>query len=116
MVLCSKIDLNANLQVRHCHTKLNSHGKAPCTHEQLYPGAVTDVCAGTAGKGQILHAPDGLPAPSRTVLALAEALERCERPFSDDPLEDVLGGLTWEHNSYQDGLVGRRASSTPVIS
>lgn len=107
------MDLNANLQVRSHYTKIHSRGKAACAHERLYT-VVTDVCAGTAVKGHLLH-PDALLSPGRTVLQ-AEALARCKTPFSKDPLEDVLGGLSWEHNSYQDGPVGRRASSSPVIS
>lgn len=116
MVLCSKIDLNANLQVRCRCTKLNSHEKAPCTHEQLYTGVVPDVCARTAGKVQILHAPDGLLVLSRNILALAEVPARYERPFSEDRLEDVLGGLSSEYILYQDGQVGRRTPRSPVIS
>lgn len=116
MVLCSKIDLNTNLQVRCRCAKLNSHGKSPCTHEQLYTGVVPDVCARTAGKAEILHAPDGLLVLNRTNLALTEAPARYERPFSEDPLEDVLGGLSWAYILYQDGPVGRRASWSPVIS
>lgn len=116
MVLCSKIDLNSNLQVRCRCTKLNSHEKAPCTHEQLYTGVVPDVCARTAGKVQILRAPDGLLVLSRNILALAEVPARYERPFSEDPLEDVLGGLSWEYILYQDGQVGRRTPRSPVIS
>lgn len=114
MGLCSKIDFDADLQVTHLRTKLNSHGKAPCTREQLYTGVVIHACVGTPGKGQVLLAPVGLPAPGRTILALAEALARCKRPFSEDPLENVLGGLAWEHISYWDGPAGGRASSSPA--
>lgn len=101
-----KIDLNANLQVRSCGTKPNSWGKAPCVCEQLY----TEVRAWTTSKGRILHAPVGFPATGRTILA------RCERPFSEDPLENVLSGLAWEHILYQDGPVGGELSSSPAIS
>ena len=63
-----------------------------------------------------MASPVGLPAPSRTIFALAEAPAICERPFSEDALENVLGGLAWEHISYQDGPAGGGASSSPAIS
>lgn len=36
--------------------------------------------------------------------------------FSEDPLENVLSGLAWEHILYQDGPVGGELSSSPAIS
>lgn len=106
MGLCSKIDFSADLQVIHLRTKLNSHGKAPCTLEQLYTGVVIHACVGTLGKGQVLLAPVGLLAPSRTILALAEALARCRAPLARILwrmcLEDLLGNVSCTGMALQE--------------